>query len=97
MPTFTVEVTLEQQAFIENQIEIGLSSSANEVLVSGLKLLETQNNDSELKLARLRADIQLGDKAYAEGRYKIFEDELELMEYFVSKTKGRHDLELVST
>jgi antitoxin ParD1/3/4 len=53
------------EKFVTDQVAHGRYNNESEVVRAGLRLLE----EHELKLKELRAAIDEGDRAYAEGRY----------------------------
>ena len=56
----TISLTKDLEALIEKQLESGRYQSRAEVIEEALELLDTQTALEEAKLARLRADIQVG-------------------------------------
>lgn len=55
------------EKFVTEQVAHGRYNNESEVVRAGLRLLE----EHELKLKELRALIDEGDRAYAEGRYSV--------------------------
>mgnify|MGYP003393964993 CR=1 FL=1 len=55
------------EKFVTEQVAHGRYNNESEVVRAGLRLLE----EHELKLKELRALIDEGDQAYAEGRYSV--------------------------
>ena len=58
------------ERFVADQVAQGRYSNESEVVRAGLRLLE----EREFKLRELRALIDEGDRAYAEGRFTVVED-----------------------
>lgn len=56
----TVELTKEQERLIEAQLETGRYGSRGEVIAEALALLSDYAQLEQLKLGRLRAEIQKG-------------------------------------
>ncbi len=50
-----VQLTVDQQRFVEQQIEAGRYQNASEVLRAGLRLLEQQEQEDQERLQLLRA------------------------------------------
>lgn len=57
------------EKFVTEQVAHGRYNNESEVVRAGLRLLE----EHELKLKELRALIDEGDQAYADGRYTVVE------------------------
>jgi antitoxin ParD1/3/4 len=55
-----VSLTPELERRISQRVESGLYTTASEVVREGLRLLFEQDEAREQRLAKLRADIQLG-------------------------------------
>ena len=56
----TVELTAEHEALIERQLATGRYSSRAEVIADALHLLSDQIQLEQIKLKRLRAEVQKG-------------------------------------
>ena len=56
----TVELTAEHEALIEQQLATGRYHSRAEVIADALHLLSDQTQLEQIKLKRLRAEIQKG-------------------------------------
>jgi len=69
MPTQNVNLQDHQANFIQERIKTGRFQNASEVVRAGLRLLEQQEAENELKLKALREAIDVGFKAIDEGRY----------------------------
>lgn len=59
-PTMNVSLTPELERRVAQKVESGLYTTASEVVREGLRLLFEADEAREQRLARLRADIQLG-------------------------------------
>ena len=66
----TVSLGEHFEKFIADQVSAGRYNNDSEVVRAGLRLLE----EHELKLRELRALIDEGDKALAEGRVIVVSD-----------------------
>ena len=60
MPTRSIRLTREQDAFIEEQVRQGHFHDASHMVDQALQLLELHARDDKLKLAALNAAIQVG-------------------------------------
>ncbi len=60
MPTRNVNLTPEQDAFIDEMLEKGEYSNASEVVRDAIRALQQRRAEDELKLERLRLAIQAG-------------------------------------
>lgn len=68
MPTRNVNLTDELERFVQAKIESGRYENASEVVRAGLRILEREEQEYEVKLAALRAAIDDGDASgVAEG------------------------------
>ena len=68
MPTRNVNLTDELERFVQAKIESGRYENASEVVRAGLRMLEREEQEYEVKLAALRAAIDNGDASgVAEG------------------------------
>lgn len=69
MPTQNVNLQEHHTNFIRERIATGRFQNASEVVRAGLRLLEQQEAENELKLKALREAIDIGFKAIDEGDY----------------------------
>lgn len=76
MPT-SIALNSHFEAFIRQQIASGRYNNASEVVRAGLRLLEDQDRENELKLAELRTSIQKGMES---GEEKNADDVLNRLE-----------------
>ena len=63
-----VSLTPELERFVEAKVQSGKYKSASEVMRQALRLL-SREDDYELRLDALRAEIQLGDDDIEHGRH----------------------------
>jgi antitoxin ParD1/3/4 len=61
MPTRNINLTAELDRFVATKVKSGLYENASEVVRAGLRNLEREERQYELKLAALRAAIDEGD------------------------------------
>jgi len=68
MPARNVSLTEHFAEFVERNVETGRFQNASEVVREGLRLLEQQQREDELKLEALRQAIAQAQAEVAEGR-----------------------------
>lgn len=73
------------ERFIDAQVAAGRFNDDSEVVRAGLRLLE----ERELKLGELRAAIEKGDDAFAEGRYHEMADPAALANDIIARGQLR--------
>lgn len=73
------------EKFIADQVSAGRYNNDSEVVRAGLRLLE----EHELKLRELRALIDEGDRAYAEGRYTTIDDPTAFTQDLIARGRQR--------
>ena len=61
MPTRNINLTAELDRFVATKVKSGRYENASEVVRAGLRKLEREERQYELKLAALRAAIDEGD------------------------------------
>jgi antitoxin ParD1/3/4 len=61
MPTRNINLTTELDRFVATKVKSGRYENASEVVRAGLRTLEQEERQYELKLAALRAAIDEGD------------------------------------
>ncbi len=61
MPTRNVNLTHELDRFVSTKVKSGRYENASEVVRAGLRTLEREERQYEVKLAALRAAIDQGD------------------------------------
>jgi antitoxin ParD1/3/4 len=69
MPTRNVDLTVEQEQFIQTTIASGRFADASEVVREGLRLLEEREQDLQARIEWLRAAAQEGFDAIERGEY----------------------------
>lgn len=74
MPTRNVNLTAEQDAFIDEVIQAGAYQNASEVLRDALRALRQRQAEDALKLEALRAQIDLGVAALEQGAFTEVDD-----------------------
>lgn len=77
MPTRSVSLTPEQDAFIDEMLEKGEYRSASEAMCDAIRALQQRRAEEALKLERLRASIDQGITDLERGDYEEV-DESEL-------------------
>ncbi len=60
MATRNISLTDTLDQFVEQRVGSGEFQNASEVVRAGLRLLKSQTDEDEQKLARLRAAVQVG-------------------------------------
>lgn len=84
MPTQNVNLQEHQANFIQERIKSGRFQNASEVVRAGLRLLEQQEAENELKLKALREAIDLGFADIDAGRYTTINSPEELEAFMES-------------
>ena len=78
MPTRNVSLSGHYDSFIESNVKSGRFDNASEVFRAGLRLLEQQQEENDLKLENLRQAAKLGfDQLERDQKIKVSGDELE--------------------
>ena len=78
MPTRNVSLSGHYDSFIESNVKSGRFDNASEVFRAGLRLLEQQQDENDLKLENLRQAAKLGFNQLEQGeKVKVSDDELE--------------------
>jgi antitoxin ParD1/3/4 len=75
MPTRNVSLTPEQDAFIDQMLELGEYGNASEAMRDAIRALQQRRAEEKLKLDRLRVAIEQGIAALDRGEYTEVEDE----------------------
>ena len=65
-----VSLTPELESIIKAKVESGMYNSASEVVRESIRLLQDRDDFRQMKLERLRADIQKGIDDMKAGRYR---------------------------
>ena len=63
MPTRNVNLTGKLDRFVANKVKVGLYDNASEVVRSGLRTLQREEQEFQAKLVALRAAIDEGDSS----------------------------------
>ncbi|HUM05406.1 MAG TPA: type II toxin-antitoxin system ParD family antitoxin [Terriglobales bacterium] len=61
MPTRNINLTAELDRYIDTKVKSGRYENASEVVRAGLRTLEREEQEYEIKLVALRATIDEGD------------------------------------
>jgi antitoxin ParD1/3/4 len=75
MPTRNINLTPEQDAFIEELLEAGEYGNASEAMRDAVRALKQRRAEEALKLDKLRVAIKQGTAALKRGDYTDVEDE----------------------
>ena len=75
MPTRIISFTPEQDAFIDEVVEVGEYQNASEAVRDAIRALQQRRAEDALKLERLRLAIQAGVDALERGEYTEVSDE----------------------
>ncbi len=78
MPTRNVVLTDRQASFVEDMVAAGRYQNASEVLREGLRLVERQVSEDEMRLVALREAVQVGMADIEAGRFMSFDSSLAL-------------------
>lgn len=74
MPTRNVNLTAEQDAFLEQAVRSGKYQNASEAVRDAVRALQRRCDEDELKLNALRAQVEAGLAALERGSYIDVED-----------------------
>ena len=88
MPTRNINLTPEQDAFVDEVVEAGEYQNASEALRDALRVLQQRRREDALKLDALRAQLQIGLAALEDGDF-IELDEAALARYLRSPSRSR--------
>lgn len=80
MPTRNINLTAEQDAFVQEVVEAGEYQNASEAIRDALRVLQQRRREDSLKLKALRAQIRVGVDALDRGDFAEVED-ADLEEY----------------
>lgn len=69
MPTRNINLTAEQDAFVEAVVEAGEYQNASEAIRDALRALQQRRKEDSLKLKVLRAQIKAGTDALDRGEF----------------------------
>ena len=74
MPTQNVNLTPELEEFVKTQVSSGLYNSASEVHRAALASMIKDKEERDLRLARLRREVAIGQNDLDKGRFTELED-----------------------
>lgn len=74
MPTRNINLTAEQDAFIEEVVQAGVYQNASEAMRDALRGLQQRLKIDELKLDLLRVQLRAGIDALERGEFTEIED-----------------------
>ncbi len=74
MPTRTIDLTPQQDAFIDEVLKAGEYQDASEAVRDAIRALQQRRRDDELKRERLRLSIKAGVAALERGDYTDVDD-----------------------
>lgn len=103
MATESIKLPDQMAEFIRERVASGRYIDKNDVVLAGLRLLEEHEREHELKLDRLRKEIQLGLDDIENGRYVDLNNEEDLQAYSqalrrrVRETLAREDSDDAAT
>ena len=80
MPTRNISLTAEQDAFVENLVEVGEYQNASEAVRDALRALQQRRREGALKLKALRMQIKAGADALKRGEFAEI-DEADMEDY----------------
>jgi len=69
MPTRNINLTAEQDAFVDEVVEAGEYQNASEAIRDALRALQQRRKEDSLKLKVLRAQIKAGTDALDRGEF----------------------------
>ena len=69
MPTRNINLTAEQDAFVEEVVEAGEYQNASEAIRDALRALQQRRREDSLKLKILRAQVKAGTDALDRGDF----------------------------
>jgi len=75
MPTRNINLTPEQDAFVDEMLKAGEYRNASEAMRDAIRALQQRRAEEALKLDRLRVSIQQGIAALDRGEFTEVEDE----------------------
>jgi antitoxin ParD1/3/4 len=69
MPTRNINLTAEQDAFVQEVVAAGEYQNASEAIRDALRVLQQRRKEDSLRLKVLRAQIKLGTEALERGDF----------------------------
>jgi antitoxin ParD1/3/4 len=88
VPTRNINLTPEQDEFVEKVVEAGEYQNASEAVRDALRVLQQRRREDALKLEALRAQLRIGVAALERGDF-IELDEAELARYLTSRSRSQ--------
>lgn len=73
MPTQNVNLTVPQARFVKRGVKTGRYQNASEMVRAGLRLLEQQEREEQMKLRHLRKLIDEGIADIDNGNYEVLD------------------------
>ena len=74
MPTRNVNLTAEQNAFVQKVVATGEYQNASEAIRDALRVLQQRRREDSLKVKVLRAQIRAGTDALERGDFAEIDD-----------------------
>jgi antitoxin ParD1/3/4 len=74
MPTRNINLTAEQDAFVQKIVEAGEYQNASEAIRDALRVLQQRRKEDSLRLKALRAQINAGIEAIDRGDFAEVDD-----------------------
>jgi antitoxin ParD1/3/4 len=74
MPTRNINLTAEQDAFVQKVVQAGEYQNASEAIRDALRVLQQRRREDSLKLKALRRQIKAGTDALDRGDFADVED-----------------------
>lgn len=74
MPTRNINLTDDQDAFVEKLVKSGKYQNASEAMRDAVRALQQRWKEDELKLSLLRKQIRTGVDALERGAYTVISD-----------------------
>jgi antitoxin ParD1/3/4 len=74
MPTRNINLTAEQDAFVEEVVDAGEYQNASEAIRDALRALQQRRREDSLKLKVLRAQVKAGTDALDRDEFTEVED-----------------------
>jgi antitoxin ParD1/3/4 len=90
MPTRNINLTSEQDDFVESIVRAGEYQNASEAIRDALRALQQRRQEDALKLDALRSLIEAGAAALDRGDYAEVED-TDLLRYLEAVSAPRGD------
>ena len=88
MPTRNINLTAEQDAFVQEVVEAGEYQNASEAIRDALRVLQRRRREDSLRLKALRAQIKVGTDALERDDFTEVDD-ADLEEYLERLTPAK--------